>query len=69
MGRRRLSPITRPKTKRAGLLSGGDDQLLAIPILDSPNTFQDTTVDLEMETPANAIMASPSSATLTINSA
>jgi uncharacterized delta-60 repeat protein/uncharacterized repeat protein (TIGR01451 family) len=39
-----------------------------IQILDSTNTFQDTTVDLEMDDGSNAIVASPSSATLTINS-
>jgi len=38
-----------------------------ITILDSPNTFQATTVDLEMEDATNAIIASPSSALLTIN--
>jgi uncharacterized repeat protein (TIGR01451 family)/uncharacterized delta-60 repeat protein len=40
-----------------------------IPILNSPTTFQDTTVDLELEDPSNAIVTAPSSATLTIGSA
>jgi uncharacterized delta-60 repeat protein/uncharacterized repeat protein (TIGR01451 family) len=39
-----------------------------VPILNSPTTFADTTVDLEMEDATNAIIASPSSATLTIGS-
>ena len=39
-----------------------------IPVLDSPATFQDTTVDLEMDNASNAIVASPSSAVLTIGS-
>jgi uncharacterized delta-60 repeat protein/uncharacterized repeat protein (TIGR01451 family) len=39
-----------------------------ITILDSPTTFQATTVDLEMEDATNAVIASPSSALLTINS-
>ena len=39
-----------------------------VPLLNSGSTFQDTTVDLEMEDATNAIVASPSSATLTIAS-
>jgi uncharacterized delta-60 repeat protein/uncharacterized repeat protein (TIGR01451 family) len=39
-----------------------------VPVLNSPTTFADTTVDLEMEDVTNAIIASPSSATLTIGS-
>jgi uncharacterized delta-60 repeat protein/uncharacterized repeat protein (TIGR01451 family) len=40
-----------------------------ITILNSPTTFQDTTVDLEMDDATNAVIASPSSAWLTIDSA
>lgn len=37
-----------------------------VPILNSPTTFQDTTVDLEMDDASNCVIVSPSSATLTI---
>jgi uncharacterized delta-60 repeat protein/uncharacterized repeat protein (TIGR01451 family) len=40
-----------------------------VPILNSPTTFQNTTVDLELEDASNSIVVSPSSATLYISSA
>jgi len=57
-----------PTTNTLTFYPGQVTNYWLITILDSPTTFQDTTVDLEMENPTNTIIASPSSALLTINS-
>jgi uncharacterized delta-60 repeat protein/uncharacterized repeat protein (TIGR01451 family) len=57
-----------PETNMLIFYPGVLTNYFLIPILNSPTTYQDTTVDLEMQNASNAIVASPSSATLTIGS-
>src|SRR5271168_3642741 len=57
-----------PETQTLVFNKGVMTNYFVIPILDSQATFQDTTVDLELEDASNAIIASPSSAILTIAS-
>ncbi len=47
---------------------GQTTDYLLVPVLNSPTTFSDVTVDLEMGDASNAIVGSPSSALLTIDS-
>ena len=58
-----------PTTNTLVFYPGVTTNYWLITILNSPTTFQDTTVDLEMGNATNAIVASPASATLTINTA
>jgi uncharacterized delta-60 repeat protein/uncharacterized repeat protein (TIGR01451 family) len=57
-------PTTQTLTFNIGVMTN----YFLIPILNSPTTFEDTTVELELEDASNAIVASPSTATLTIAS-
>ena len=56
------TPITNTLIFYPGVLTN----YFLVPILDSPTTFSDTTVDLEMTGVSNAIVGSPGSAVLTI---
>jgi uncharacterized repeat protein (TIGR01451 family)/uncharacterized delta-60 repeat protein len=57
-------PITNFLVFNPGVMTNYFD----VPILNSPNMFSDLTVDLEMGSPSNTYIGSPSSATLTIDS-
>jgi uncharacterized delta-60 repeat protein/uncharacterized repeat protein (TIGR01451 family) len=55
-----------PASKNLVFFPGTLTNYLLVPLLNSPTTFNDTTVDLEMDAPSNAVVGAPSSATLTI---
>ncbi len=57
-----------PETNTLTFYPGVLTNYFQVTLLNSQTTFQDTTVDLELEDASNAIVASPSSATLTIAS-